>query len=57
MDLKIMFVYIHNLQKKKYFNKLLDLTLRNHIINNILNEFFKNTFNNGMFCIRAKIPI
>jgi hypothetical protein len=37
-----MFVYIHNLQKKKYFNKLLDLTLRNHIINNILNEFFKN---------------
>jgi hypothetical protein len=60
-----MFVYIHNLQKKKYFNKLLNLTLRNHIIRNIssmtfisiLNEIRKNTFNNAMFCICAKIPI
>jgi hypothetical protein len=60
-----MFVYIHNLQKKNYFNKLLDLTLRNHIIRNIsnmtfisiLNEIFKKTFNNAMFCICAKIPI
>jgi len=60
-----MFVYIHNLQKKNYFNKLLDLTLRNHIICNISNKTFisipneilKNTFNNAMFCICAKIPI
>jgi hypothetical protein len=59
-----MFVYIHNLQKKYYFNKLLDLTLRNHIIRNIsnmtfisiLNEIRKNTFSNTMFCICAKVP-
>ncbi len=58
-------LYIHNLQKKKYFNKLLDLTLRNHTICNIssmtftsiLNEIRKTTFNNAMFCICAKIPI
>jgi len=57
MDLKNHVCIYTQLTKEMYFNKLLDLTLRNHIINNILNEFFKNTFNNGMFCIRAKIPI